>query len=222
MSEKARVINLLNSLVNGDNIQLTENELFKYSLLNGYGMLLLSILNNDNGNGTINDLIRHQSGILLKNFLSENWENNKIDDKEKNSIKLNILNKSLFCDKNSKIRKTTGMIISIIAEFDYPEKWNNLFDIILSYIKESFNNKNILLLSGSIDILEYFIQHICDLQIPIVTPILFPLLYKIITLPLTNDIKYKTLNIYSILLNITLEMRIINKNKNLIKNLINP
>ena len=169
-------------------------------------MLLLSILN-DNGNGNMNDLMQPKNKMLLQKFLSDHWQNNQTDSQDKKSIKFNTLNESLFADKNYKLLKATSMIISALAELDYPEKYNNLFDIILAYIQESLNNKNVLLLSGSIDILEYFIVHICDIQIPTIVPILFPLLYTIITLPLSIDIKYKTLNIYSILLNVTLEMK---------------
>ena len=177
MTETAKdiVLNALELLVTGKNIQFAESQLSKYSSLSGYGMLLLSIFCDENG---LDDLIRHQSGILLKNFLIKNWESNDniIDDKAKTAIKSLILNKSLFEDSNSKIRTTTALIISILAEFDYPEKWNNLLNIILSFINESCKNKNILLLSGSINTLSLFIEHICDLQIPSITPILFPLL----------------------------------------------
>eukprot|EP01083_Nonionella_stella_P074339 201599_1 len=214
---KETVLLLLDSLVNGRDIHLTQQKLSEHSSLSGYGMVLLSIF----CNGCANSLVRQQSGILLKNFLSQNWENDRIDEKEKNAIKAQILNEELFGDKNANIRKTTAMIISVLAEFDFPEKWNNLLSVILSFIDKACNEKNILLLSGSIQCLAYFVENICDLQIPTIAPLLFPLLLQICSeCSIENNIRFNALSVYHTLLCITLEMRIINPN--LTKQLINP
>jgi len=218
-NQKQQVLSLLHSLVKGQNIAATEKKLDEFSKSAGYGMLLLSIFSNQSG--PFDDLIRHQTGILLKNFLSKKWESGCIGNEEKSAIKKNILNKALFQDQNANIRKTTALIVSVLAELDYPENWTNLLNVILSMVKDACNQQNVLLLSGSIDVLKYFVEHICDLQLPTIGPVLFPLLLKICRIDkLDIQIRNNALSVYHNLLVISLEIRMINPN--LTKQLINP
>jgi len=218
-NQRQRVLSLLQSLVKGQDVAATEKTLDVFSQSPGYGMLLLSIFANENG--PFDDLIRHQTGILLKNFISQKWESGGIGNEEKNAIKKSILKKALFEDKNTNIRKTTALIVSVLAELDYPENWSNLLSVILSMVKGACNEQNELLLSGSIDVLKYFVEHICDLQLPSIGPVLFPLLLQICSInSLDIEIRHNALSVYHNLLTISLEIRMINPN--LTKQLINP
>jgi len=218
-NQKQHVLGLLRSLVKGQDIAATEKKLDAFSQSPGYGMLLLSIFSNQNG--PIDELVRHQTGILLKNFISAHWERGTIGNEEKDAIKKHILNQALFEDKNAHIRKTTALIVSVLAELDYPENWGNLLDVILSMVKGACNHQNVLLLSGSIDVLKYFVEHICDLQLPTVGPVLFPLLLRICSIKsLDIDIRKNALSVYHNLLVIALEIRMISPD--LTKQLLNP
>jgi len=218
-NQKREVLTLLGSLVKGQDIAATEKKLDSFSQSAGYGMLLLSIFSNENG--PFDELIRHQTGILLKNFISKHWERGSIGKEEKNAIKKKILSPALFQDERANIRKTTALIVSVLAELDYPENWGNLLDVILSMVKEACNHQNVLLLSGSIDVLKYFVEHICDLQLPAVGPVLFPLLLRICSIhSLPIDIRKNALSVYHNLLAIALEIRIMSPD--LTKQLINP
>eukprot|EP00484_Ammonia_sp_Unknown_P001522 CAMPEP_0197021450 /NCGR_PEP_ID=MMETSP1384-20130603/2321_1 /TAXON_ID=29189 /ORGANISM="Ammonia sp." /LENGTH=1060 /DNA_ID=CAMNT_0042449277 /DNA_START=38 /DNA_END=3220 /DNA_ORIENTATION=+ len=206
------VLNLLDSVVSGKNIQSAEQKLCEISQFNGYAMLLLSIFCNNN----LSASIRHQSGILLKNFLISNWENNRIAEKEKESVKRVILNESLLQDCNSQIRETTALIISHLTEYDYPEKWSNLFDTILAFTNKACKNCNLLLLSGSVKTLKYFMEHISHLQLTQIVPMLFPILYSILAQKSMQNmaIRVDLLSIYQHLITLmfdTLEVGTIKK-----------
>jgi len=219
--QKDVILNLLHSLVSGQNLQAAEKKLAELSTNSGYGMVLLSIFSNGKGNGSVDDSVRQQSGILLKNFVSRHWETGKICEREKNAIKAGIVSKSLFQDRNSKLRKTAAMIISVLAEFDYPEKWSNLLDVLLSMVKEACTQQNVLLLSGSVLCLQYFVEHICDLQIAKIGPVLFPLLLQIFCIEsLDVHIRDTTLSVYHNLLSIALDLRL--TDSKLTQQLIDP
>jgi len=218
-NQKHEVLDLLQSLVKGQRVAATEKKLEALSNSAGYGMLLLSIFSNQNG--PFDDLLRHQTGILLKNFITKKWEGGTIGADEKNAIKTGILAPRLFQDRDAGIRRTTALIVSALAELDYPEHWGSLLDAVLSAVSQAVSTRNVLLLSGSVEVLRFFVEHICDLQLPALAPLLFPLLLRICGIrSLDAAIRLSALSVYHQLLSIALEIRMIDAN--LTKRLINP
>eukprot|EP00485_Elphidium_margaritaceum_P008315 CAMPEP_0202689272 /NCGR_PEP_ID=MMETSP1385-20130828/4570_1 /ASSEMBLY_ACC=CAM_ASM_000861 /TAXON_ID=933848 /ORGANISM="Elphidium margaritaceum" /LENGTH=1069 /DNA_ID=CAMNT_0049344383 /DNA_START=42 /DNA_END=3251 /DNA_ORIENTATION=+ len=209
MPQREEMLHLLDALVNGksnDDIQTAHNKLLTASQNNGYVVSLLSVF--CDASATTNPFVRQQSGILLKNFIVDNWEKNGVlNETQRMSLKQSICSEALLSDANSKIRETTALIISYLAEYDYPEKWPNLLDIILSSINTACTQRNMLLLCGSITTLKQFIEHISHLQLPQIMPVLIPLIYSILSEQSIQNVQIRLdlLSIYQFLLSLCAE-----------------
>ena len=65
--------------------------------------------------------------------------------------------------------------ISIIASWDWPDQWPELFDILMALLKENQEYA----VQGSVRVLKEFVRDLSDSQIPNVAPVVLPDMYRI-------------------------------------------
>ena len=65
--------------------------------------------------------------------------------------------------------------ISIIASWDWPDSWPELFDILMALLKENQE----FAVQGSVRVLKEFVRDLSDSQIPNVAPVVLPDMYRI-------------------------------------------
>lgn len=113
--------------------------LFDFTKFNylGYGVFLAEIIMNQ----SFDTATRQLACIMLTKYVEENWHNMAedvpihpcftlvISDQAKRMIR-NILPNGLY-DSNSKIRSSVAYTISEIAIIDWPNRWTELFDVIV-------------------------------------------------------------------------------------------
>ena len=112
---------------------------------------------------------------------SEKFQEPEIDPNTKQRVK-QLLPLGLN-DQSSKIRTTVAFAISTIANWDWPEMWPELFQILLNALNGNGNNMNANLdlnaVHGALVTLTEIVQEVTDIQMPQVAPAIIPQIYKI-------------------------------------------
>ena len=73
------------------------------------------------------------------------------------------------------VRNSVAYTISIIASWDWPDQWPELFDILMALLKENQEYA----VQGSVRVLKEFVRDLSDSQIPNVAPVVLPDMYRI-------------------------------------------
>ncbi|KAG0311531.1 hypothetical protein BGZ99_010110, partial [Dissophora globulifera] len=81
-------------------------------------------------------------------------------------------------DPITRIRSACAYVISKIAHHDWPEQWTNLLDVLVHHLKSGSADE----VHGSMRVLAEFVnKDITHVQLPLVAPVLFPELLRILT-----------------------------------------
>ena len=109
--------------------------------------------------------------------------------------------------------------MSAIAHWDWPDNWPELFDILTTALRGGANE---FAVHGAVRVLKEFTRDLTDAQIPQVTPIILPDMYKIFMDHDTYDVRTRTraIEIFTIMTNMVLTIS--EFNKGLSKSLLSP
>ncbi|XP_026826550.1 importin-9 isoform X2 [Ooceraea biroi] len=124
--------------------------------------------------------IRQLASVLLKQYvethwcyLSEKFRLPEINDTAKGRIK-ELLPLGLR-ESSSKVRTAVAYAISSIAQWDWPENWSALFDILLSCLREDSE----CAVHGAMRVLTEFSRELSDCHLPNVAPVILQEMYRI-------------------------------------------
>ncbi|XP_055531651.1 importin-9 isoform X2 [Wyeomyia smithii] len=167
--------NVLNA--DGEIRRQAEERLAQLKFTEGYGIYLAEITVNQ----TLNLAFRQLASVMLKQYVEDCWaeesgeypsdKNLVVNTEAKAAIKT-ILPQSLY-DSNSKIRSVVAYSISNIASYDWPNDWQELFDIIVKCLGGNENSVH-----GAMKVLVEFTLDL-DKQILEVGPIIISEVYRI-------------------------------------------
>ncbi|KAH8870436.1 Importin-9 [Schistosoma japonicum] len=141
--------------------------------------------------------LRQLSGITLKNYLSVHWSETscmsfkppEICDTAKSLIRSGML--QLLTSPHRLIRMTAVHIITLIAQHDWPEMWPDLFNHLITLVRQSSssndNNVNKNTVHGVLRVLTEVSSDLSDLDLPIVGPYIMPELLRIYSDKQTYD-----------------------------------
>ncbi|KAK3819975.1 MAG: armadillo-type protein [Benniella sp.] len=125
---------------------------------------------------------RHSAAVLLKNYVDTQWseKSNKFHGPEppaetKAAVREMVL--AGLSDPVNRIRVACAYVISKIAHHDWPEQWTNLLDVLVHHLKNGSADE----VHGSMRVLAEFVnKDITHVQLPLVAPVLFPELLRIL------------------------------------------
>jgi len=129
--------------------------------------------------------IRQLSSVLLKQYVECHWsqlQEEKFKLPEVTEQAKRIIREALphgLKDDSSKVRSSVAYAMANIAAFDWPEKWPELFSLLIEALHS--NNKNVI--HGAMRVFAEFAGDLSDLQIPQVAPQLFPEMMQIFVHP---------------------------------------
>ena len=93
--------------------------------------------------------IRQSAAVTFKNAINRRWKPNdeeefsRIPDADRETIKLNVID--LMCSAPKDVQKQLGESVSIIAKWDFPEKWEGL---IAQLVNKLNNCQDIQIING--------------------------------------------------------------------------
>ncbi len=158
--------------------------------------------------------IRQMAGVLFKQYVETHWNKNSDKFKEpelnevvKQQIKLMLPNG--LADQNSKIRLIVAYSVGIIAHWDWPECWPELFNLLLSALVATPNTPiDLNAVHGALETLTEIVQEVTDIQMPQVAPSIIPQMYKIFIDPANYSINLRkmSLEIFNALVTVIAEM----------------
>ncbi|GAB0089716.1 importin-9 [Sergentomyia squamirostris] len=164
---KEAIYEELQNILNPDSsIRISgEERLAHLKFTDGYGVYLAEIVMNQ----SFNLSLRQLASVMLKQYVESHWcpeDETQITacEQAKKMIK-NILPNGLY-DPNSKIRSAVAYTISTIASWDWPNNWNELFDIIVKCLEGNDDSVH-----GAMQVLVEFTYDL-DQQITNVGPII--------------------------------------------------
>ncbi|GJJ78574.1 importin-9 [Entomortierella parvispora] len=125
---------------------------------------------------------RHSAAVLLKNFVDTQWSEKGTRFRgpeppaETKAIVRDMVLSGLS-DPTNRIRASCAYVVSKIAHHDWPESWPNLLDILVHHLKNGSADE----VHGSMRVLAEFVnKDITHVQLPLVAPVLFPELLRIL------------------------------------------
>lgn len=162
----------------GDIRRQAEERLAQLKYTEGYGVYLAEITINQN----LDLPLRQLASVMLKQYVEDCWAVENEDGQSSNSALLvnneakiaikTILPQGLY-DPNSKIRSVVAYSISNIASYDWPNDWQELFDIIVKCLSGNENSVH-----GAMKVLVEFTLDL-DKQIAEVGPMILSEVYRI-------------------------------------------
>lgn len=162
----------------GDIRRQAEERMAQLKYTEGYGVYLAEITINQN----LELALRQLASVMLKQYVEDCWANDSEDGQSSNGTLLvnneaktaikTILPQGLY-DPNSKIRSVVAYSISNIASYDWPNDWQELFDIIVKCLGGNENSVH-----GAMKVLVEFTLDL-DKQIVEVGPMIMSEVYRI-------------------------------------------
>ncbi|KAF9198116.1 hypothetical protein BGZ49_001176 [Haplosporangium sp. Z 27] len=125
---------------------------------------------------------RHSAAVLLKSYVDLQWseKSDKFQGPEppaETKVLVRELVLTGLSDPTSRIRSSCAYVISKIAHHDWPEQWTNLLDVLVHHLKNGSTDE----VHGSMRVLTEFVnKDITHVQLPLVAPVLFPELLRIL------------------------------------------
>ncbi|GAB6022996.1 Importin 9 [Chamberlinius hualienensis] len=126
--------------------------------------------------------IKQLASVLLKQYVESHWSHNankyrppEVAENVKVMIR-QILPLGLK-EQVSRIRSSAAYAIAAIAQWDWPESWPNLYDIIINFLKCDDANT----VHGAMRALTELSRDVTDTQMPGIAPLIFPEMYRIFT-----------------------------------------
>lgn len=162
----------------GDIRRQAEERLAQLKYTEGYGVYLAEITINQN----LDLALRQLASVMLKQYVEDCWADESEEGQSSNGALLvnneakiaikTILPQGLY-DPNSKIRSVVAYSISNIASYDWPNDWQELFDIIVKCLSGNENSVH-----GAMKVLVEFTLDL-DKQIAEVGPMILSEVYRI-------------------------------------------
>ncbi|KAF9426444.1 hypothetical protein BGZ94_006510 [Podila epigama] len=125
---------------------------------------------------------RHSAAVLLKSYVDTQWseKSTKFRGPEPPVETKAIVRETVLAglsDPTNRIRASCAYVISKIAHHDWPESWPNLLDVLVHHLKNGSADE----VHGSMRVLAEFVnKDITHVQLPLVAPVLFPELLRIL------------------------------------------
>ncbi|KAF9431329.1 hypothetical protein BGZ76_000457 [Entomortierella beljakovae] len=125
---------------------------------------------------------RHSAAVLLKSYIDTQWseKSGKFTGPEPPAETKAIVREMVLAglsDPTSRIRTSCAYVVSKIAHHDWPEQWTNLLDVLVHHLKSGSADE----VHGSMRVLAEFVnKDITHVQLPLVAPVLFPELLRIL------------------------------------------
>ncbi|VEU39368.1 unnamed protein product [Pseudo-nitzschia multistriata] len=148
---------------NADLRKNAEKVLTDSSKQQGFLLQLLQLVDNASANATI----RQAAAVFYKNTVKTAWDESKDLEERKNivisqqdrvTIKTNLV--ELMCTVPPQIQAQISEAISIIAEVDYPEKWDDL----LPKLVAKFNSPDPSVVNGVLKTADSIFRRFCDVN----------------------------------------------------------
>ncbi|KAG0243915.1 armadillo-type protein [Mortierella sp. GBAus27b] len=125
---------------------------------------------------------RQSAAVLMKNYVDTQWSEKsaKFSGPEPPAETKAIVREMVLAglsDPTNRIRVACAYVISKIAHHDWPEQWTNLLDVLVHHLKNGSADE----VHGSMRVLAEFVnKDITHVQLPLVAPVLFPELLRIL------------------------------------------
>ncbi|XP_054724425.1 LOW QUALITY PROTEIN: importin-9-like [Uloborus diversus] len=124
--------------------------------------------------------IRQLASVLLKQYVEAHWSSNseKFRPPETTPEAKTAVRKMLpmgLHESISKLRSSVAYAISAIAQWDWPEEWPELFNILV----ESLVSENSFAVHGAMRVLKEISHDVSDAQMPQFAPVILPEMLKI-------------------------------------------
>lgn len=139
-----------------------------------YGVVLATVM----ANTALPFHCRQLAGVTLRRYVVKHWDDSSpkfqaplVADAHKEQIR-QILPGCLG-DESSKIRTASSMAIAAVGNYDFPEKWPHLLELLIKLISDK---QNPLFVQGSLRCLVLFAEDVTDQQLSEAIPILYPAL----------------------------------------------
>ncbi|VDP32640.1 unnamed protein product [Schistosoma curassoni] len=141
--------------------------------------------------------LRQLAGITLKNYIAVHWSETscmsfkppETCDNAKSLIRSGML--QLLTSPHRSIRVTAAHTITLIAQHDWPEMWPDLFNQLITLIRQSCMNNNDDInkntVHGVLRVLTEVSSDLSDLDLPVVGPFIMPELLRIYSDKQTYD-----------------------------------
>lgn len=129
----------------------------------GFLIQLLQLVGNANANATV----RQAAAVFYKNTVKTAWDESKeleerknivISQQDRTTIKTNLV--ELMCTVPSQIQAQISAAISIIAEVDYPQKWDDL----LPKLIVKFDSADTAIINGVLTTADSIFKRFCHVQ----------------------------------------------------------
>ncbi|KAF9571426.1 hypothetical protein BGW38_008614, partial [Lunasporangiospora selenospora] len=125
---------------------------------------------------------RHLAAVLLKSYVDSQWSEKSSKFRgpeppaETKAVVRDMVLKGLS-DPTPRIRSSCAYVVSKIAHHDWPESWTNLLDVLVHHLKNGSTDE----VHGTMRVLAEFVnKDITHLQLPLIAPVLFPELLRIL------------------------------------------
>ncbi|KAI1321026.1 hypothetical protein EDD11_008607 [Mortierella claussenii] len=125
---------------------------------------------------------RHSAAVLLKSYIDTQWseKSTKFHGPEPPAETKAVVREMVLTglsDPTNRIRAACAYVVSKIAHHDWPEQWTNLLDVLVHHLKHGSADE----VHGSMRVLAEFVnKDITHVQLPLVAPVLFPELLRIL------------------------------------------
>ncbi|KAF9083483.1 hypothetical protein BGX23_011399 [Mortierella sp. AD031] len=125
---------------------------------------------------------RHSAAVLLKSYVDTQWseKSSRFTGPEPPVETKAVVREMVLgglSDPTNRIRASCAYVISKIAHHDWPEQWTNLLEVLVRHLKEGSTDE----VHGSMRVLAEFVnKDITHVQLPLVAPVLFPELLRIL------------------------------------------
>lgn len=136
---------------------------------------------------------RQMSSVLLKQYVETHWSSEsekfrapETPENAKTEIR-NLLPPGLT-QQASKVRSSVAYAIAAIAHWDFPEKWPNLFQIIMQALTSGDTHA----VHGGMRVLTELSRDVTDMQVPYIAPVVFPELLRIFSRPDAFSVRTRT------------------------------
>ena len=118
--------------------QQSEAQLKTFQGQSGFAVNILQLVSMNNV-----DLPTRQAGsIAFKNFIKKSWDGTLIPDGDKATVKQHIL--TLMCSTPPQIMRQLSEGLRIMAEVDFPKKWQELLPELIQKLKANMNDMNVV------------------------------------------------------------------------------
>jgi hypothetical protein len=139
----------------------------------------------------------------------EKYESYLVPDNEKQSIRSALLN--FLADNNSKVRENIVMIVTVIGEFDFPDKWSELSGVMMNSITNINSNSNINLVLSALQCFEKLAGYLTPQEFSSTTNALLTAMYKLLSAdssahPSIQLIQIECIHLFSLLVHNAIEI----------------